>query len=133
MTASLPQSLPSNVRLVGLIFDAEHAQAAGEVARQTKNAEALALIAMWQRSLDRFSFAVVGGRMHRADGYVVGGLGSTWDEARALFALAMLRFDEIAEQRGEDFSSAWLTFVSPERAREVEALIAEHQQVAGHA
>jgi len=130
---SRAQRFPSDLRASGLIAHAENADAVERLIPGIPNLNAMMLLRLWQRSLDRFPFAVIGGRMHRADGYVVGGLASDWQQSVALFSLAMGRFSEIAEQQGEDFSSAWFLCVSPERVREVEALIAEHQQVAGHA
>ena len=126
------QRLPSDLRFSGVLLDAEHMDAADTLARSTTSESALSAIALWRKHSERLPYLVVAGELHRPSGRVVGGLASTWTQATGLFALAMARFCEISETEGVDFSSAWLLFVTDERAKQVRSMMADAQQVAGH-
>lgn len=124
---------PSNLRCSGLIAHAEHVEAVQRMVARMPNETAAAMLRLWSGCLGRMPYAVIGGRLHAAGGYVVGGLARDWEQARALFSFAMLRFGEVAEAQGEDFSSAWLMCIDPERTREIQMMIALAQETGGNA
>lgn len=124
--------IPRDVRMVGVIVDAENANVVPELIRLSKNSDAVGLLCAWKRSGDDFPYLVFAGQLHRETG-LVGGMARTWQEALIVFRMASQRLDDLARTGGSGFSTAWLLVLSPERKAEIQALIGELQQTAGAA
>lgn len=122
--------LPNNLRMSALILDREHAPAVDKLRSHVKNADAKALLSLWQRS-PQFNFLVLAGPLHRDRG-IVGGMAKDWEQAMPLIRRAAGRLDDVAKARG-DFSSAWNLYVTAPRQKMVQELFAEAQQTAGTA
>lgn len=124
--------IPRDVRMLGVIVDAENAKVVPELIRISKNSDAVGLLSAWKRSGDQFPYLVFAGQLHRETG-LVGGMARTWHEALIVFRMASQRLDELARSGGSGFSTAWLMVLTPERKAEVQALIGDLQQTAGAA
>lgn len=123
--------LPNNVQMTALLLDRVHVSVVDDLLQRVKNAEAIALLNLWRQSED-FPFVALAGPLHRNRG-VIGGMAKDWDDAMTLVRFTAQRFDQMASQRGSDFTSAWLLFVAAQRQKVVQEFFAETQQTAAAA
>lgn len=125
-------NVPSNVRFMAIMADAEHQADVVKLIPVTTNERAIGLMGAWRRDLGRFPFLVIAGHLRRRDGAIVGGLAANWDDAILLHRFAVERLDEIA-RTGAGFTSLWILLLEESRRESVEELIAMSQPVEGHA
>lgn len=107
--------------IIGLVMDRTFGDSEN-LARHIRNASARTLFDAFRKT-ESMQFLVLAGQLHREKGGVFGGLASGWSQAKALFAMAGLRCDELAAAGGESFTSQWFLCCSDARRDEIRGLV----------
>jgi hypothetical protein len=110
------------------MLEAEHVALVPPLLEKVSNTEVRAALELWRKLRERFPFVVIGAQLEMVDSGAIGGFAANWPRAVRLFRYIRERFDELADDQEQDFSSVVFFALEPERQAEIATLVAQTRQ-----